>query len=206
MKSSSTVFSAKRGNVYRLVLYGVLTAVLIVLGMINIPQPAGLSITFNMIPVAVAVLATGVEGGAVIGGAFGLISFLQCFGIAGYSPMGEVLVNISPFLTFVQRFVTRLMMGVLTALIYRAVRGRTKAGVSYSVAGFCAAFLNTLFFMVTLVLFFQHTEYMAGKMAGRGFLAYIIAATGINAVVEMLVSTALTGTIGAALKKAGFIA
>ncbi len=197
--------SAGGRGVYRLVLYGVLIAVLLVLGMVNIPQPAGLSITFNMIPVAVAVFATGLEGGAVIGGAFGLISFLQCFGIAGFSPMGEILVNISPFLTFIQRFATRLLMGVMTALIYRALRKRTTAPFSFAVTGFSAAFLNTLLFMTTLVLFFQHTEYMAEKMAGRGFLTYIIATAGINAVVEMLAATVLTGAVGTALKKAKMI-
>ncbi len=194
-----------RSGVYHLVLYGVLSAVLLVLGMVNIPQPAGLSITFSMIPVAVAVLATGMEGGAVIGGVFGLISFLQCFGIAGFSPMGAALVNISPFWTFVQRFVTRLMMGVITALVSGALKAHVKAPVRYAVTGFSAAFVNTLLFMVTLVLLFGHTEYMAEKMAGRGALAFIIASTGINAVVEMLVSTVLTSAIGMALRRARLI-
>ena len=196
---------SRRENVYHMVLYGVLIAVLLVLGMVNIPQPAGLSITFNMIPVAIAVLATGLEGGLVIGGAFGLISFLQCFGIAGFSPMGEVLVNISPFLTFIQRFGTRLLMGLVTALLAGAMKERAAKPVRYAVTGFCAAFFNTLFFMVTLVLFFRHTDYLAEKMAGRGFLAYIIFATGINALVEMLVSTVLTGAVAAALNRAGLI-
>ena len=58
------------------VLLALLVAVLIVLAYVNIPQPAGLSITFNMIPVAIAAIAIGPLGGAIIGGAFGLISFL----------------------------------------------------------------------------------------------------------------------------------
>ena len=86
------------------VLLALLLAVLIVLGMVNIPQPAGLSITFNMIPVAIAAIALSYRGGAIIGGAFGLISFLQCFGILGSSAMGAALVNVSPILMFIQRF------------------------------------------------------------------------------------------------------
>ena len=108
---------SRKSMVKKLTLLGLLTALLVVLGMVNIPQPAGLSITFNMIPVAIAAIALGVPGGAVIGGAFGLISFLQCFGLIGYSAMGAALVNVSPFLMFVQRFVSRLLVGVLCALI-----------------------------------------------------------------------------------------
>ena len=53
-----------------------LLALELILGLWNIPMPAGLSITFNMIPVAIAAIAIGPKGGAIIGGAFGLISFL----------------------------------------------------------------------------------------------------------------------------------
>ena len=48
------------------------------------------------------------------------------------------------------------------------------------------------------------TEYMQNSMAGRGMLAYIVAAVGVNGLVEMLVSTVLTGAVGSALEKAGF--
>ena len=74
----------KKLSTREFVLIALLVAILIVLGYVNIPQPAGLSITFNMIPVAIAAIAIGPMGGAIIGGAFGLISFLQCFGICGF--------------------------------------------------------------------------------------------------------------------------
>ena len=187
------------------VLLALLVAVLIVLGMVNIPQPAGLSITFNMIPVAIAAIALGLKGGAIIGGAFGLISFLQCFGIFGYSGMGAALVGISPFLSFVQRFVSRLLVGILTALIYRLIRKKLNIHVSSVIAGFSAAFLNTLLFMSSLVLLFGNTDYLQGLIAGRSVMAFIIASVGINAVVEMIVAAVLTGAISAALHKAGLI-
>ena len=182
-----------------------LIAILVVLGMVNIPQPAGLSITFNMIPVAIAAIAMGVRGGAIIGGAFGLISFLQCFGICGFSGMGAALVEISPALTFIQRFASRLLVGVLVALVYRLARRKANVPVSGTIAGFAAAFLNTLFFMSLLVILFRNTDYMQSAMAGRGFFAYIVAAVGINAVVEMAVAAVITGAVSAALSKAGYL-
>ena len=194
-----------KSSTHDFVLLALLVAVLIVLGLVNIPQPAGLSITFNMIPVAIAAIALGVKGGMIIGGAFGLISFLQCFGILGFSGMGAALVGISPFLSFIQRFVSRLLVGLLTALVYRLVRKKANIHVSSIITGFSAAFLNTLLFMSSLVLLFGNTEYLQGLIAGRSIIVFIIASVGINAVVEMIVSAVLTGAICAALYKAKLI-
>ena len=189
------------------VLIAMLIAVLVILGFVNIPQPAGLSITFNMIPVAIAAMAMGPLGGAIVGGAFGLISFLQCFGICGFSGMGAALVGINPVLAFIQRFFPRLLDGWLLGWIFQLFRDKLKAGmpVSCAVTGFMAAFLNTLLFMTSLVWLFGNTEYMSNSMAGRGMLTYIVAAVGINGVVEMIVSTILSAAVGLALVKAGFI-
>ena len=200
--------NTRRSRVSRMTLLALLVAVLIVLAYVNIPMPFGLSITFNMIPVAVAAMAMGIPGGMIIGGAFGLISFLQCYGIFGVSGMGVALVTADPSfgfacLMFVQRFVSRVLVGVLAALVYRAMK-RTKAPVYVQgmVTGFCSAFFNTLFFMGLLVLLFGHTNYMQNAMAGRSVLAYIIASVGINAVVEMAVAAVVTGAVGTALRKA----
>ena len=187
------------------VLLALLISILIVLGYVNIPQPAGLSITFNMIPVAIAAIAMGPVGGAIVGGAFGLISFLQCFGICGTSAMGAVLVGVSPVLCFIQRFVPRLLDGLLLGWIHPLLRRKLNAYAACPVTGFLAAFLNTLFFMTSLVWLFGGTEYMQGSMAGRGMLAYIVAAVGVNGIVEMLVSTVLTGAVGTTLTRAKLI-
>ena len=195
--------NTKRTKVARMTLLAMLVAILIVLAYVNIPMPMGLSITFNMIPVAIAAIAMGLPGGMIVGGAFGLISFLQCFGIFGTSALGAALVNISPVLMLVQRFVSRLMVGVIAALVYRGMC-RTKAPlyVRGAVTGFSAAFFNTLFFMSLLVIFFGHTEKLAGPIAEKGVLMYIITSVGINAVVEMAVAALVTGAACVALKKA----
>ena len=198
--------SAKKRTPAKLTLMAMLVAVLVVLAYVNIPMPMGLSITFNMIPVAIAAMAMGIPGGAGIGAAFGLISFLQCFGICGYSGMGAALVTVSPFMMFVQRFVSRVLVGVLAALVYKGMN-RTKAplAVRGAVTGFAAAFCNTLFFMSLLVLLFGNTEYIQNQMAGRSVLTYLVTSVGINAVVEMTVAAIVTGAIGAALRKARLI-
>ena len=156
-----------------------------------------------MRPVTLAAISMGLPGGMIVGGAFGLISFLQCFGIFGTSALGAALVSISPVLMFIQRFVSRLMVGLIAALVYRGMC-KTKAPLYLrgAVTGFSAAFFNTLFFMSLLVIFFGHTEKLAGPIAEKGVLMYIITSVGINAVVEMAVAALVTGTACAALKKA----
>ena len=195
--------NTRRTKVARMTLLAMLVAILIVLAYVNIPMPMGLSITFNMIPVAIAAIAMGLPGGMIVGGACGLISFLPCFGIFGTSALGAALVSISPVLMFIQRFVSRLMVGLIAALVYRGMC-KTKAPLYLrgAVTGFSAAFFNTLFFMSLLVIFFGHTEKLAGPIAEKGVLMYIITSVGINAVVEMAVAALVTGTACAALKKA----
>ena len=107
---------------------------------------------------------------------------------------------------FIQRFVSRVLVGVLAAVIYRAM-GKTRAPLYIRglVTGFSAAFFNTLFFMTLLVLFFGSTEKLAGPIAEKGVLMYIITSVGINAVVEMAVAAVVTGAAGVALKKARLI-
>lgn len=191
----------------QLTLLGLLTAVLLVLsftplGYLNIGP---LAITLNMIPVAVAAIALGPTGGAILGAVFGMTSFLQCLGIGGTSAMGVILFEISPVLAFVQRFVPRLVTGWLAGYIYLAVKklsNRTAAGF---VTGFAAAFLNTFLFMAALVLLFGSTPYIQELMDGRNVVVFVCTFVGINAVVEMLVSTAITGILAKALDRARLI-
>ena len=102
-----------------LTLMGLLTAVLLVMSFtpIGFLTIGPLAITLNMIPVAIGAIALGPKGGAVLGAVFGITSFLQCIGIGGTSPMGVILFEINPALAFIQRFVPRLVMGLLTAYI-----------------------------------------------------------------------------------------
>lgn len=259
-----------------------LTALLMVFSFTPIGTiPIGpLSITLNIIPVAIAAIALGPIGGLIIGSVFGILSYLQCYSIGVPSGMGAILVGISPVLAFIQRFVPRALDGFLVGLIYRylyklfkehdsnllttvfglivgvilcaagaavCVNGANKnadpeavghpgtvfivfgaiaaaIGLAFIVlsiinrvsgrikkdsitpacfiAGFLSAFLNTAFFMSALILLFGNTEYVKGLMAGRGALAFIVAFVGINAVIEMIVSTIFSGVIGSALYRA----
>ena len=190
-----------------LTLLGLLTALLVILsstplGYLNIGP---LAITFNVIPVAIAAIALGPTGGAIVGAVFGITSFLQAMGIGGTSYMGIITFEISPILTFVQRFVPRVLTGFLTGLLYQGLRKTKLKKASIFIAGFCAAFLNTLLFMGALFLLFGKTDYVQGLMAGRNVIVTLCALVGVNAIVEMLASTFISGVLGKGLQAAKMI-
>lgn len=185
-------------------LLGLLTAILLILSM----TPLGylnigpLAISFNMIPVAVGAAALGPVGGAVLGAVFGMTSFMQCLGIGGSSIMGVILFDINPIYAFVQRFVPRLVTGFAIGWIYRGARKFFGAAIAGSIAGFFAALLNTALFMGALVLLFGNTQYVQDLMKGQNVLLFICSFVGLNAVMEMLASTLVTGALCAALERA----
>ena len=187
-----------------LVLTALMTAFVIIFSFTPIGSiPVGpLVITLNIIPVAITAVALGPGGGAAMGAVFGLLSFLQCLGIGVPSGMGATLLSISPVLAFIQRFVPRVLDGLLVGLIFRWCERGLGHGPAGFIAGFCSAFLNTLLFMSALLLLFGNTEYVQGLVAGRNVIVFVCAFVGVNAVVEMLVSTIVTGGVTAALYRA----
>ena len=88
-------------------------------------QPAipGLSITFLTVPVAVAAMILGPKGGAICGAAFGITSLMQCFGTSAF---GAMLLGINPFGTVFTCIVPRILEGLLSGLIFKAVRSKNK--------------------------------------------------------------------------------
>ncbi len=187
-----------------LVTLAMLTAILLVMVMTPLGTlPLGpLSVSFVMIPVAIGAIVLGPVGGMIMGGIFGIASYLQCYGIGVLSGMGAILVEINPFLAFVQRFVPRLLAGLLCGFVYAGVKKGNTILAGY-LTGFCAALFNTVLFMVSLVLCFGSTDYIQGLMGGRDVIVFICAFVGIQAVVEMIADTIIVGAISQVMSKIG---
>lgn len=200
----------KSNKTKSLVFLGLLTALLFImaytpLGYLNIGP---LAVTFNTIPVGIAAFAMGPVGGAVIGGVFGLTSFLQCF---GGSVLGTTLFGVNPVLTILLCFIPRILDGLLIGFISEAMKKKAaSAAIIGSVTGFFSAFFNTLFYMSLLILFFGSSEviqnYREQIAPGKNILIFVCMFVGINAVAEMISSTLLTGGVSAALAKAKLVA
>lgn len=166
-------------------------------------RTAGLEITLIVVPVAVGAVTLGPKAGAVLGGVFGITSFIQCFGM---SPFGTVLLGINPLLTFLVCVPTRVLVGWLTGIIYQGLR-KTKipSGIAVTVANLCCPLLNTALFMGTMVLCFYDTDYIQSFVSAMGVsnaFLFIIAFVGMNGLIEAILCFAVAAAIAGALKKA----
>ncbi len=163
-------------------------------------KTAGLEISLITIPVAIGAMVIGPGAGAVLGAVFGVTSFYQCFGM---SPFGAMLLGINPLYTFLVCVSTRILMGYLAGVLFKVFIKADKSNtVCYFVGGFVTAFLNTLFFMGTLILFFWNTDYIQSlNAAGANAFMFVIAFVGINGVVEWIATTVAGGIVSKAVAK-----
>lgn len=193
--------STKQQKIRKTAVLSVLAALTAIVSFLPL-KTLGLEITFSMIPVAVGAVLYGPGGGAILGGVFGVVSFLQCL---GYSPFGAALLAINPLLTLIVCLPTRILAGFLAGLLYKGLRKTVKSDIPALLsASLAAPLLNTLFFMTALVLCFYGTELIKGyaEMLGAAnpFL-FVILFVGINGLVEILCGFAVAFPCSKALSK-----
>lgn len=163
-----------------------------------------IEITFMVLPVAIGAIICGPTGGAVLGGIFGITSFIQCFGM---SPFGTFLLGLNPWLTFVTCLIPRILCGWLSGLLFKALNKIDKTKVaSYFAANLSTALLNTLFFMLFIVVFFWKDAGFIGKMAEWKISTdtvwvFLVGFVGINGVVEAIVNFIAGGAVAKAVNK-----
>lgn len=165
-------------------------------------KPAGLEITFLMVPVTIGAILLGPVEGAVLGGVFGLTSFSTCFGT---SPFGAALLAINPFFAFFVCFVPRLLAGLCGGLIFRASNVGSKGmprPLSFTVASLAAPLLNTVFFMSALVLCFYQTDYIQNIVTVLGAsnpFMFVLLFVGLQGLLEAAVCWLISGVLCRAL-------
>ena len=90
----------KHEKIQKITLTAILAALVVVIAFLPI-KTLGLEITLTVIPIAIGAILGGPVVGLILGTVFGIVSFLQCL---GYSPFGEVLLSIHPFLTLLDGY------------------------------------------------------------------------------------------------------
>lgn len=179
-----------------------ITALIFVLQFVTVPLGA-ITVSLSMVPVAIAAITMGPVGGLSAGAIWGLASVLKA--LLGSSGMTSVLFNMNPFYTIIICFVPRMLDGWLLGFLYRLFHRKLNVLVSGCIVGFLSAFLNTLFFMSAIVLFFGHTDYIQNMMGGMNVVLFICSIIAGNAIFEMIVASVVTGPVAAALSKAHLI-
>lgn len=209
-KSPKSARTARSEAVYELAALGLLTAICFIMAFTPLGfVPIGiLTVTFMTIPVIISAAVLKPRDSAVIGGIFGITSFIKAVTGAGGAMMTG-LFQINPLLTMVLCIVPRVLEGWLGGLIFQAVSKIDKTKwISYAAAGLSVPVLNTLLFMSTLFLFFYNTEPIQNIAAAKGadnVLALFAAMVGVQALVEagvcFVLGTAVAKALAVALKK-----
>ena len=189
-------------NVLYLTELAVLLAIVVLMGFtpIGYLKTAGLEITLITVPVILGAIILDEKAGAILGLAFGLTSFMQC--VMGTSAFGVILMGISVWRCFLVCVPTRLLMGYLCGLIFKAFK--SKNALAFGVSGLSGALLNTLFFMTTLMLCFWHTDLIQGfatQLGTANVFAFVLAFVGINGLIEAVACTVLAVAIAVPLYK-----
>lgn len=188
-----------------LVQTALLVAIIILLEITNLGYPKLGIIEFSImtIPVVIGAITCGPLVGTILGGVFGLTSFIECF---GKSAFGATLLSINPFFTFIVCMIPRVLMGFLVGLIFKGLsRFDRHNWWSMAVSSFAGAFLNTLLFMSSLVIFFGNSEFIKSLSLklpwsdgvisiGENIFLFILAFVGVNAIFE-LIATTVVGTV-----------
>lgn len=205
-KTSRASMSARTRE---LAMLGLLTAIMFIMaftpiGYLNVPP---LSITFMTVPVIVSAAILRPRDSAIIGGVFGLTSFIQA--LNGASALTSALLQVNPVFTFILCFVPRILEGFLGGLIFTGMKKIDKTNVAaYGVTSLAVPVMNTIFFMSTLFILFYNSEpirKIAEAKGAENVFALLIAMVGTNAVIEAVVcfviGTAITKALAVALKR-----
>lgn len=192
----------RNSKVTKMVQMAILIAIIVLMAFtpIGFIRTLGLEIQLIMIPVVIGAMILGPAAGALFGCVFGILSFIQCFGM---SPFGAVLLGINPIKTFLVCVPTRTLAGYLSGLIYKLLKkvDKTKL-ICYFVGGLSGAVFNTIFFMSTLMLFFWNTDYIQSLNAdGLNVFAFVVAFVGLNGLLEWPATCIAGGLVSKAVHK-----
>ena len=194
----------KKNQIRKMAQLAILIAIMLIFAFTPLGyfKTAGVEITFMVLPVAIGAIVIGPAGGAILGGVFGITSFVQCFGT---SPFGAMLLGINPIFTFITCLVPRVLCGWIAGWIFRALQkvDKTKL-VSYCTAALSTALLNTVFFILSIVVFFWKNETFTTTMISWGFSldsfwVFVVAFVGLNGLIEAIVNFVVAAAVGKAV-------
>lgn len=160
------------------------------------------SISFLSIPVVLGGALLGKLGGAILGLAFGLTSFAQCFGMDAF---GTTLMGVNPVFTFLMCVVPRVLIGLLTAIIFESLsKTKLQINITSLITFISGSLINTIGFLGCLVLFFGKTPEIAALMesvSAKNLFALIIALAGFNSLIEAAAAGVIGGALGQVIRK-----
>lgn len=175
----------KNAKIKRMVGIALLMAMVLVLQFVSgmIPPVGGFSISLVLIPVVLGAAVFGPSAGAIIGGTFGAIVFINC--VTGADPGGQMVFQAGPVLCFLVVMAKGILAGLAAGYVYKLLK-HVNAYVAMLCAAIVCPVVNTGIFFTCMLLFFP--KVLEAWANGASVLAYLF---GVLAVFNFLPELAI---------------
>lgn len=150
-----------------------LAALVIVLQLLSsaIPAVGGFAISLVLIPIVLGAAAYGPAAGALLGGVFGAIVFINC--VTGADAGGHMVFEAGPVLCFLVVMGKGILAGLASGLVYRLLRKKDEKGyISMLCASVICPVVNTGVFILCMLTFFR--QVLDAWAGGGALVAYIL--------------------------------
>lgn len=173
-------------KIKRMAAVALLMALVVVMQFVSglIPPVGGFSISLVLIPVVLGSALYGPGVGALLGGTFGVIVFINC--VTGADPGGAMVFQANPVLCFLVVMAKGMLAGLASGWVYRLLKCKNTY-LSMLCAAIICPVINTGVFVVCMLTFFK--DVLSAWAGGGDLLAYIL--TGLvvaNFLPEMIIN------------------
>lgn len=188
----------KRTNVKKMVLAAVFAAIIIVMTFVPYTGyiqylPGGVAITTLHIPVMIAAVFLGGKYGGVIGGIWGCTCLLLAFlnPDPGNVPFQNPVISVLP----------RVIVGMVTAWVFAAVKGKKQSRGRGLLAVISATLAGTLTNTVLVLSLLHFVGSVGTTNIAELFNSIIMTVVGINGAIELAAALIIVPAVWSALEK-----
>lgn len=173
-------------KIKRMAAVALLMALVVVMQFVGgmIPPVSGFSISLVLIPVVLGSALYGPGVGALLGGTFGVIVFINC--VTGADVGGAMVLQANPVLCFLVVMGKGILAGLASGWVYKLLKNKNTYLAMLCAAIVCPV-VNTGVFVACMLTFFK--DVLSAWAAGGDLLTYIL--TGLvvaNFLPELLIN------------------
>ena len=162
----------KNKKIERMVGISLLLAVMIVLQFLASVFPIKIGpfpISLVLIPIVLGAATYGVAVGGILGGAFGVMTYIFC--VNGMDIGGQMVFQASPVLCFLVVMAKGILCGLASGFVYRMLH-KTSGYVAMLCAAIICPVVNTGVFLIGMSLFFM--DVLRAWAGGTDVVGYIL--------------------------------
>ena len=207
--------SSKTVGMVQVALFAALIIIMSVTPMLGYIPLGFTRATIIHVPVILGSILLGPKKGALLGGIFGLTSFINntinptvtSFVFTPFYTLGEFEGGIGSVIIC---FVPRILVGVLPYFVYRGLRKVMKQGkasqvISLGAAGVAGSLTNTILVMGLILVCFKDAYATANNIASGAVYGFVLSIVGINGVPEAIVAAIIVAFVGRILVSGRFM-